>query len=1068
MEGLTRLRSSRKGYCSHVTRILSKVEGALAKDVDELTVTYLTTAITQLEKKYEQIADLDREIMELIEDPSELEDTIMDSEEIQDLIMENINVLNKRVELLSRPTPAINTVSSHQDTDEDTPYERLSDGENVITMEPINVNVSNTSTTSTCNTPTISDAPMVYTTTTTVANTDFTRPSSTPLLESVVSTIPLNPLLASATSVSVSSFSYPSVSYIHSSGPPIPVATTVEQYEPLPTFTDVPLLPPMSTLNLGASGPPNPTIAHVVPPRTGLSLTGVMPTPTAVDQRNQAQQFAVSRLPKLTLPTFSGNILDWLTFWDSFQAAIHLNPNLSGVQKFNYLKAQLQGDAARTVEGFPLSDQNYLHAVTILQDRFGQTHKLVAAHMRALLDIPVPSNALNSLRMFHDTIESHSRGLSSLGKSEDTYGDLLVPIILGKLPKNTRQNLARVTTTPEWTFTQLMSAILREIRILETGGNDSYRSHSTAAFLINSTTPQSNKGHDRGSRSCVFCKGPHAANQCTTITDHQKRLDIVKRNHLCFNCLARHKVSQCTSKFRCRLCKRKHHTSLCNAQQGPTSTSIAVNNSQGTQQPPNHQPVTTQAAVTPVPVSLGSFLTPALHSNLHATSVCLLKIAVAPVVNGHTKIHANILFDEGAQRTFISTQLAAELQVTPTSTTQVALSSFGANSKSLQTIDVATVQVETLDGELIPISALIVSTISTPIHNSCHLPLNTLPHLKGLKLANPNNDTQEFTISILIGTDYYWSFVQDRIIRGAGPTAQQSKLGYLLSGPVPQLAVQSSTSVLLQITTLADDQQFNPQELWSIEAIGTNPILSNGAFLRSYQSKNISQIPNGTYIARFPWKEDKPYLPSNLTICTRRTKSLVTKLRRHPELLKLYDSIIKEQERRGFIERVDNDDASNTSDVHYLSHHAVKKDSQTTPIRIVYDCSCRNSTNTASLNDCLTVGPPFINDLCAILLRFRSYPFALSTDIEKAFLHVKLHQADRDFTRFLWPRELECADSDLQVYRFASVPFSTASSPFMLHATIDLHLHKFKSPVAKDIRKNIYVDNIISGCTTED
>ena len=152
--------------------------------------------------------------------------------------------------------------------------------------------------------------------------------------------------------------------------------------------------------------------------------------------------------------------------------------------------------------------------------------------MRALLEMP---NTLNSLRMFHDTIESHSRGLSSLGKSEDTYGDLLVPIILGKLPKDTRQNLARDTDTPEWTFPQLMSAILREIRILETGGNDSYRSQSTAAFLINSKTPHSNKVHDRGSQSCVFCKGPHSANQCTIITDHQKRLDIVKRNHLCFN-----------------------------------------------------------------------------------------------------------------------------------------------------------------------------------------------------------------------------------------------------------------------------------------------------------------------------------------------------------------------------------------------------------------------------------------------------------------------------------------------------------------------------------------------------
>ena len=45
--------------------------------------------------------------------------------------------------------------------------------------------------------------------------------------------------------------------------------------------------------------------------------------------------------------------------------------------------------------------------------------------MRALLEMPAPSNTLNSLRMFHDTIESHSRGLSSLGKSEDTNGDVL-------------------------------------------------------------------------------------------------------------------------------------------------------------------------------------------------------------------------------------------------------------------------------------------------------------------------------------------------------------------------------------------------------------------------------------------------------------------------------------------------------------------------------------------------------------------------------------------------------------------------------------------------------------------
>jgi len=113
------------------------------------------------------------------------------------------------------------------------------------------------------------------------------------------------------------------------------------------------------------------------------------------------------------------------------------------------------------------------------------------------------------------------------------------------------------------------------------------------------------------------------------------------------------------------------------------------------------------------------------------------------------------------------------------------------------------------------------------------------------------------------------------------------------------------------------------------------------------------------------------------------------------------------------------------------------------------------------------VGPPLLNDLCSILLRFRLHNYALSTDIEKAFLHVKLHEDDRDCTRFLWPVEPENPDSHFQIFRFTSVPFGTASSPFMLHATIDLHLHKFQSPVSEDIQHNIYVDNVISGCDTE-
>ena len=462
-------------------------------------------------------------------------------------------------------------------------------------------------------------------------------------------------------------------------------------------------------------------------------------------------------------------------------------------------------------------------------------------------------------------------------------------------------------------------------------------------------------------------------------------------------------------------------------------------------------PPTTTAATT---VSL---LIPASH---HTTPICLLKTAIAPIIGSGTSMNANILFDEGAQRLFICSQLANKLHVIPSTTTRVALSSFGNDSPSFQTLGVATIQVQTLDGDLVSISVLIVPKIATPIQNSCCIEMENMPHLEGLKLENPITDN--------IGADYYWSFMQDHIIRGNGPTAQQSRLGYLLSGPLPLSNTQLSTSILMKIVTTTDNKEIDLHHLWSIEATGTDPHEPSPDFLISYQSRDISRLPDGTYTAKFPWKDDAPQLPSNYHTCKRRTKHLLIRLRQSPQLLKLYDNIISDQERRGFIERVNDTSPLTTpeSPVHYLSHRPVKKDSQTTPIRIVYDCSCRENPSAASLNDCLEVGPP-LNDLCSILLRFRLHRYALSTDIEKAFLHVRLHEDDRNFTRFLWPMQPENPDSSFQTFRFTSVPFGTASSPFMLHATINLHLRKFQSYVSEDIQRNIYVDNIISGCDTE-
>ncbi|CAC5362880.1 unnamed protein product [Mytilus coruscus] len=69
------------------------------------------------------------------------------------------------------------------------------------------------------------------------------------------------------------------------------------------------------------------------------------------------------RLPKLDLPHFDGDVLQWSTFWDAYESTIHYNSSLTPIQKFSYLKAQLIGSAAQTIAGFALTNANYETAV---------------------------------------------------------------------------------------------------------------------------------------------------------------------------------------------------------------------------------------------------------------------------------------------------------------------------------------------------------------------------------------------------------------------------------------------------------------------------------------------------------------------------------------------------------------------------------------------------------------------------------------------------------------------------------------------------------------------------------
>ena len=411
--------------------------------------------------------------------------------------------------------------------------------------------------------------------------------------------------------------------------------------------------------------------------------------------------------------------------------------------------------------------------------------------------------------------------------------------------------------------------------------------------------------------------------------------------------------------------------------------------------------------------------------------------------------------------------MAAKLDLKPETQEALSLSTFGGNTSSVKRINTATVYLETTQEETIPIHVIIVPTIAAPLTTYTGANVRDLPHLRELTLAHVNVDDSPFTVDILIGTDHYWDVVGNEVIKGPGPTAAKSKIGYLLLGPLSKSNhSESLNSYILSVVTEHQQEEFDLERFWRIESVGVLPNSSEDTpdFLKYYQDTSI-MLEDGRYSARLPWQPEHPPLPSNAKITKQRTHSMVRRLAANPEKLHLYNDIIQEQQSRGFIEKVKDLDTTNEV-CHYIPHHAVHKDSTTTPLRIVYDCSFKQGDQ-PSLNDCLQPGPPLLNDLTGILLRFCLHQYGITADIEKAFLHVNLDEADRDATRFYWLSNADDPESEFIVYRFKSVMFGATSSPFILNATLNKHLTQSTDQVSIDMLRNLYVDDLASGVSDD-
>ena len=68
-------------------------------------------------------------------------------------------------------------------------------------------------------------------------------------------------------------------------------------------------------------------------------------------------------LPKIEVPTFDGNLLNWRFFWEQFESTIHSKTQLTDSDKLTYLREALKdGPARHAVSGLTQTSESYMEA----------------------------------------------------------------------------------------------------------------------------------------------------------------------------------------------------------------------------------------------------------------------------------------------------------------------------------------------------------------------------------------------------------------------------------------------------------------------------------------------------------------------------------------------------------------------------------------------------------------------------------------------------------------------------------------------------------------------------------
>nr|XP_012135784.1 PREDICTED: uncharacterized protein LOC105661897 [Megachile rotundata] len=632
-----------------------------------------------------------------------------------------------------------------------------------------------------------------------------------------------------------------------------------------------------------------------------------------------------------------------------------------------------------------------------------------------------------ALRSLITATEKHTNALKALKIPVDSWNEILIYVVSTKLDKVMRRHwdcsLDDDTMPTLKEFLEFLSKFARDDAIVDTSPREISKPQITS---FNRQVPKRVKKRQtyvstQSKIICALCKRDHYIQTCDQFLklSVEDRIQAVLAAKLCINCLRPgHAYNNCFFS-KCKKCHGKHntllHRDLVSNKESVTIDSFSSTVVPSTSKSPESTPVSLSARV-PSEVLLSTTL-----------------ISIRAYQGKYQQ--CRVLLDSASQINLITVELASRLNLHKTK------------------VDIPLSGVENISTR---IKYCIRTNIRSKNSNySSNLSFYTIPQISSY-LPSQRIDHSHFKIPHNIPLAYpnYQIPAKIDVLLGA-------EVFYKLLC-VGQIRLASS-SLTLQKTVL--DEQLS--KFWEIEECSVSKHMSKEEQLcEAHFNKNVQRDASGRYIVRLPFNDKI----SSMLLCSLMllisSYALENRLDKDATLRSEYAKFLDEYQTLDHMTDISESNCFNQG--YYLPHHALlKQSSATTKLRVVFDVSAKTS-NGLSLNDTLLVGPTIQDDIFTLIVRFRSYNYVLTADVEKMYRQVRVHQNDALYQKILWRKSRE---QPIRVFRLDTVTYSIASAPFLAIRSLQ-QLAKDEGdqfPLASEALLNdFYVDDLLTGTQTFD